>query len=62
MPDPLGEDYGYDTRNEDPPKHGSMKPGEGENDAPATTGTHRGWGDPQEGEQGAPDANENPPT
>jgi hypothetical protein len=22
-------------------------PGEGRNDAPATTGTHRGWGDPQ---------------
>ena len=22
-------------------------PGEGKNDAPATTGTHRGWGDPQ---------------
>jgi hypothetical protein len=23
------------------------RPGEGRNDAPATTGTHRGWGDPQ---------------
>ena len=23
------------------------RPGEGKNDAPATTGTHRGWGDPQ---------------
>ena len=27
------------------------RPGEGKNDAPATTGTHRGWGDPQAGEQ-----------
>jgi hypothetical protein len=23
------------------------RPGEGKNDAPATTGTHRGWGDPE---------------
>ena len=31
------------------PDHGT-RPGEGPNDQPATTGTHRGWGDPQPGE------------
>jgi hypothetical protein len=27
------------------------EPGEGRNDPPATTGTHRGWDDPQPGEK-----------
>jgi hypothetical protein len=30
-------------------EHGT-RPGEGPNDKPDTTGTHRGWGDPQPGE------------
>ncbi|MEN3342129.1 MAG: hypothetical protein V7644_1533 [Actinomycetota bacterium] len=29
---------------------GGTGPGEGRLDKPATTGTHRGWGDPQAGE------------
>jgi len=31
---------------------GGSGPGEGRLDKPATTGTHRGWGDPQPGEDG----------
>ena len=41
-----GESY----KDEQDQKEGGTRPGEGRNDAPATTGTHRGWGDPQAGE------------
>jgi hypothetical protein len=41
MSEVIGESYGDDEE-----QHGT-RPGEGKNDAPATTGTHRGWGDPQ---------------
>ena len=42
----VGEEYGD---NDEQASQGTQ-PGEGKNDAPATTGTHRGWGDPQPGE------------
>jgi hypothetical protein len=45
MTEYIGEDYG-----DDPDGNKGTAPGEGKNDAPATTGTHRGWGDPQAGE------------
>lgn len=38
-----GESY----KDEQDRQVGGTAPGEGPNDAPATTGTHRGWGDPQ---------------
>lgn len=41
MSEVIGENYG----DEEAPR--GTGPGEGKNDAPATTGTHRGWGDPQ---------------
>ena len=41
MSEVIGENYG------DEDKQQGTRPGEGKNDAPATTGTHRGWGDPE---------------
>ena len=46
MTEYVGEDYGDDQGG-----NRGTAPGEGKNDAPATTGTHRGWGDPQTGEK-----------
>jgi len=46
----VGENYGDDHSEEEAPAQQGTRPGEGRNDAPATTGTHRGWGDPQPGE------------
>jgi hypothetical protein len=45
MTEYVGDEYGDDRETT------GTAPGEGKNDAPATTGTHRGWGDPQAGEQ-----------
>ena len=47
----VGENYGDDHSEEEAPAQQGTRPGEGKNDAPATTGTHRGWGDPQPGEE-----------
>lgn len=47
----VGENYGDDHAEQEAPERQSTRPGEGENDQPATTGTHRGWGDPQPGEE-----------
>ena len=47
----VGENYGDDHSEEEAPEQQGTRPGEGKNDAPATTGTHRGWGDPQPGEE-----------
>ena len=44
-----GDEYGDEHERQ------GTRPGEGKNDAPATTGTHRGWGDPQPNEQLPPD-------
>jgi len=41
MSEVVGDTYGDDQAQQ------GTRPGEGKNDAPATTGTHRGWGDPQ---------------
>ena len=41
MSEVIGENY------RDGEEQQGTRPGEGKNDAPATTGTHRGWGDPQ---------------
>jgi hypothetical protein len=49
----VGENYGDDHSEEEAPEQQGTRPGEGKNDAPATTGTHRGWGDPQPGEDEA---------
>ena len=46
----VGENYGDDTSEDEVPEQQGTGPGEGKNDQPATTGTHRGWGDPQPGE------------
>jgi hypothetical protein len=53
MTEYIGEDYG-----DDPDGNKGTAPGEGKNDAPATTGTHRGWGDPQAGEAHKDDADD----
>ena len=45
MTEYVGDEYGDDRETT------GTAPGEGKNDAPATTGTHRGWGDPQPNEQ-----------
>jgi hypothetical protein len=45
----IGENYG-DNHPDDVPEQEGTQPGEGRLDQPATTGTHRGWGDPQPGE------------
>ena len=55
MSEVVGTSYGDDkdkTESDDPvEKRARLRehqgPGEGPNDQPATTGTHRGWGDPQ---------------
>ena len=44
MSEVVGDNYG------DHEDQQGTRPGEGRNDAPATTGTHRGWGDPQSDE------------
>jgi hypothetical protein len=44
MSEVVGENYGDEEQSK------GTRPGEGKNDAPATTGTHRGWGDPQSDE------------
>jgi hypothetical protein len=44
MSEVVGESYGDEEDSK------GTRPGEGKNDAPATTGTHRGWGDPQSDE------------
>jgi hypothetical protein len=56
MSEVVGEDYGderepgEDERVDENENEGTQ-PGEGKNDKPSTTGTHRGWGDPQPGEK-----------
>jgi hypothetical protein len=52
----VGENYGDDHSEQEAPDQQATvqqgtKPGEGKNDQPSTTGTHRGWGDPQPNEQ-----------
>jgi hypothetical protein len=47
MSDLVGENYGDNHSEEEAPEQQGTAPGEGRNDAPDTTGTHRGWGDPQ---------------
>ena len=51
MSELVGENYGDNTSEDEVPEQQGTGPGEGKNDAPATTGTHRGWGDPQPGEE-----------
>jgi len=46
----VGENYGDHNSEDEAPEQQGNAPGEGKNDEPATTGTHRGWGDPQPGE------------
>ena len=46
----VGENYGDDHSETEASQQQGTGPGEGKNDQPATTGTHRGWGDPQSGE------------
>ena len=50
MSELVGENYGDNHSEQDVPEQQGTKPGEGRNDGPATTGTHRGWGDPQAGD------------
>ena len=50
MSELVGENYGDDHAEDEVPAQQGTGPGEGKNDQPATTGTHRGWGDPQPGE------------
>lgn len=50
MSELVGENYGDNHSEEDVPEQQGTRPGEGRLDQPATTGTHRGWGDPQAGE------------
>jgi hypothetical protein len=47
----VGENYGDNHSEQEAPEQQGTRPGEGKNDQPATTGTHRGWGDPQPGEE-----------
>jgi hypothetical protein len=47
MGEVIGESYGDDRSEVEVPEQHGTAPGEGPNDQPATTGTHRGWGDPQ---------------
>lgn len=42
-----GENYGDTHSEEEAPEQQGTGPGEGRLDKPDTTGTHRGWGDPQ---------------
>jgi len=46
----VGENYGDNHSEQNAPEQQGTGPGEGRLDEPATTGTHRGWGDPQSGE------------
>ena len=46
----IGENYGDDRSEQEAPEQQGTGAGEGRLDKPATTGTHRGWGDPQTGE------------
>jgi hypothetical protein len=55
MSELVGENYGDNNAEQEVPEQQGTQPGEGKNDGPATTGTHRGWGDPQPGEQQAGD-------
>ena len=49
--DPAEEEgVGGETERERAEIQKGSGPGEGKLDEPATTGTHRGWGDPQRGE------------
>jgi hypothetical protein len=50
MSEIVGENYGDNTSEGEAPEQQGTGPREGKNDEPATTGTHRGWGDPQPGE------------
>ena len=50
MSNHVGENYGDHNSEDEAPEQQGTAPGEGRNDEPATTGTHRGWGDPQAGE------------
>lgn len=50
MSELVGENYSDNHSEEDVPEQQGTRPGEGRLDQPATTGTHRGWGDPQAGE------------
>jgi hypothetical protein len=50
MSELVGDNYGDNTSENEVPEQQGTRPGEGKNDQPATTGTHRGWGDPQAGE------------
>ena len=43
----VGENYGDNHSEEEAPEQHGTQPGEGRLDKPDTTGTHRGWGDPQ---------------
>jgi hypothetical protein len=47
MSELVGENYGDNSSEDAVPEQQGTGPGEGKNDQPATTGTHRGWGDPQ---------------
>ena len=47
----VGENYGDEHSENEAAEQQGTGPGEGKNDQPATTGTHRGWGDPQPGEE-----------
>jgi len=44
---------GGDAERERAEIRSGTQPGEGKNDDPSTTGTHRGWGDPQAGDDPA---------
>ena len=51
MSEVVGEGYG----DEDEHETEGTAPGEGRLDKPSTTGTHRGWGDPQPGDEERPE-------
>ena len=53
MSELVGDNYGDNHSEQEVPEQQGTQPGEGKNDGPATTGTHRGWGDPQPGEDDA---------
>jgi hypothetical protein len=53
MSELVGDNYGDNSSETEVPEQQGTGPGEGKNDEPATTGTHRGWGDPQAGEDQA---------
>jgi hypothetical protein len=49
----VGENYGDNRSEEEAAEQQGTAPGQGRNDDPDTTGTHRGWGDPQPDEDDA---------